>query len=141
GAMASIFGEETQLGKAAAITQALINTYLGITAGVKLGFPAMIPAIAAATATGFGAVKNIAKQKAAKGYVSDGKGTLLKGARHSGGGIMIEAEDGEPILTRKAYQMFPELISQINVAGGGIPLAARGMVAGKASASPMIQNK
>ncbi len=143
GAISAILGKETEAGKAFALAQALINTYQGITAGVALGFPAAIPAVAAATATGFGAVKNIisVKPKAERGYVSDGNGTVLKGARHSGGGIQIEAEDGEPILTRKAYQMFPDLISQINIAGGGIPLAARGMVAGKASNNPMIQNK
>jgi len=88
------------------------------------------------------AVKNITKTKAERGYVSDGRGTLLKGARHSGGGIPIEAEDGEPILTRKSFQMFPDLISQINVAGGGIPLARRGMLAGnKSSNSSAVQNK
>ena len=57
--LTSVVGEETQAGKALAVSSALINTYLGIAAGVKLGFPAMIPAIAAASAAGFGAVKNI----------------------------------------------------------------------------------
>jgi hypothetical protein len=55
GALTALFGES----KALAIAQALINTYEGITAGVALGFPASIPAVAFATATGFAAVKNI----------------------------------------------------------------------------------
>lgn len=56
-AASAIFGES----KALAIASALINTYEGITAGVKLGYPAAIPAVAAAAATGFAAVKNILK--------------------------------------------------------------------------------
>ncbi|MGM0934032.1 MAG: hypothetical protein ACQEWD_11365 [Bacteroidota bacterium] len=63
GSIANILGQESKMGKAFAITQALINTYQGISAGVKLGFPAAIPAVAAAAATGFGAVKNIVSTK------------------------------------------------------------------------------
>lgn len=54
-AASSIFGES----KALSIASALINTYEGITAGVKLGYPQAIPAVAMAAATGFAAVKNI----------------------------------------------------------------------------------
>jgi hypothetical protein len=56
-ALTALFGEN----KAVAVAAALINTYQGITAGVKLGYPAAIPAVAAAAATGFAAVKNILK--------------------------------------------------------------------------------
>jgi len=62
-AVSDILGKETAAGKTLAISAALINTYLGITAGVKLGFPAAIPAVAIAAATGFGAVKNIIATK------------------------------------------------------------------------------
>jgi hypothetical protein len=54
-----ILGKESAAGKAIAISSALINTYLGISAGVKLGYPAAIPAVLAAAATGFKAVKSI----------------------------------------------------------------------------------
>ena len=37
----------------------MINTYQGISAGVKLGYPAAIPAVLAASVTGFKAVKSI----------------------------------------------------------------------------------
>jgi hypothetical protein len=37
----------------------LLLTYQGITAGIKLGYPAAIPAVAAATVAGFGAVKTL----------------------------------------------------------------------------------
>lgn len=54
-----VLGEESKAGKAFAIAQALWNTYEGITAGLKLPFPANIPAVAFASKTGFDAVKNI----------------------------------------------------------------------------------
>lgn len=54
-AATAIFGDN----KALAVASALINTYEGISAGVALGYPAAIPAVAAAAATGFAAVKNI----------------------------------------------------------------------------------
>ena len=41
----------------------MINTYQGISAGVKLGYPQAIPAVAMASLTGFGAVKNIMSVK------------------------------------------------------------------------------
>jgi hypothetical protein len=62
-AVSDILGKETAAGKALAVSAALINTYQGITAGVKLGFPAAIPAVALAAATGFSAVKNIIATK------------------------------------------------------------------------------
>jgi hypothetical protein len=62
-----ILGKESAAGKAIAISSALINTYLGISAGVKLGYPAAIPAVLAAAATGFKAVKNIIGTKLPKG--------------------------------------------------------------------------
>lgn len=59
GQLSEIAGKETQAGKALAVAQALINTYQGISAGVKLGYPAAIPAVLAASVTGFKAVKSI----------------------------------------------------------------------------------
>jgi hypothetical protein len=74
-AVSDILGKETAAGKALAISAALINTYQGISAGVKLGFPAAIPAVALAAATGFSAVKNIIATK-------------VPGASSGGGGNM-----------------------------------------------------
>ncbi|HSH24214.1 MAG TPA: hypothetical protein VLA13_01550, partial [Massilibacterium sp.] len=69
-------------------------------------------------------------------------GTLLKGRSHKQGGIPIEAEGGEAIINKKSTSMFPGLLSAINVAGGGIPLAARGAVVGNvASRSANIQSR
>lgn len=75
-----IFGES----KALSIATALINTYQGISAGVALGYPLAIPAVALATATGFAAVKNILKtNKDGSGGGSSG------GASASGGGTSV----------------------------------------------------
>jgi hypothetical protein len=71
--VSDILGKESAAGKALAISGALINTYLGISAGVKLGYPAAIPAVLAAAATGFKAVKSI-------------MGTKIPGKATSGGG-------------------------------------------------------
>ena len=63
-AMASdVIGKQTAVGKTMALASALINTYQGITAGLKLGYPQAIPAVAMASLTGFGAVKNIMSVK------------------------------------------------------------------------------
>jgi hypothetical protein len=74
-AVSDVIGKETAAGKALAVSAALINTYLGITAGVKLGFPAAIPAVAIAAATGFSAVKNIIATKV-PGAASGGGGNM-----------------------------------------------------------------
>jgi small basic protein len=61
--LSDVVGKETAVGKSLAIASSLISTYEGIAKGVKLGFPAMIPAIAISAATGFSAVRNILKTK------------------------------------------------------------------------------
>jgi len=61
--VSDVLGKESAAGKALAISGALINTYLGISAGVKLGYPAAIPAVLAASVTGFKAVKSIMSTK------------------------------------------------------------------------------
>ena len=48
-----------------------------------------------------------------------GLGGLLDGPSHSSGGIMINAEGGEAIMSRGAVTMFGPLLSKMNQAGGG----------------------
>ena len=74
--LSEIVGKESAAGKAMAISSALINTYLGISAGVKLGFPAAIPAVLAAAVTGFKAVKNIIATKVPGGGGGSGGGSV-----------------------------------------------------------------
>lgn len=46
-------------------------------------------------------------------------GGLIGGNRHSQGGTMIEAEQGEAVMTRGAVTMFAPLLSTLNQMGGG----------------------
>jgi hypothetical protein len=69
-----VIGKETGVGKTLALASALMNTYQGISAGVKLGYPQAIPAVAMAALTGFGAVKNIMSVKVPKSSGSAGGG-------------------------------------------------------------------
>jgi hypothetical protein len=71
-----IIGKETGAGKALAIASALMNTYQGISAGVKLGYPQAIPAVAMASLTGFAAVKNIMSVKVPKSSGSAGGASM-----------------------------------------------------------------
>lgn len=71
----NVIGKQTAVGKGLALASALMNTYQGITAGVKLGYPQAIPAVAMASLTGFGAVKNILATKIPKGGGGGGGST------------------------------------------------------------------
>ena len=44
---------------------------------------------------------------------------MIGGKRHAQGGTMIEAEQGEAIMTRGAVTQFAPLLSLMNQAGGG----------------------
>lgn len=62
-AAASFIDKDSKAGKAIALAKAGINMYQGISAGVALGFPAAIPAVAFATSTGLKAIKDIVSTK------------------------------------------------------------------------------
>lgn len=70
-----------EISKAWALGDALVSTYQGIAAGVKLGYPAAIPAVAAAAAVGFAQVSAIKNQSFGGGG----------GAAASGGGAPATA--------------------------------------------------
>jgi hypothetical protein len=46
-------------------------------------------------------------------------GGMINGPRHAGGGVMINAEGGEAVMTRGAVTMFQPLLSAMNQMGGG----------------------
>lgn len=83
GILSDLLGRSSKAGKAFAIAQSLINTYQGITAGVKLGYPAAIPAVAAATITGFNAVKKIIATNPKSGGSSSSVSTSTGGGSES----------------------------------------------------------
>lgn len=75
GALADVIDKNSAFGKALAVSQALINTFQGITSALAAPFPLSIAAVAAAGLTGFAAVKKIVSTKVPK----------VKGGNISGG--------------------------------------------------------
>ena len=55
------------------------------------------------------------------------QGGLIGGRRHAQGGTLIEAEQGEAIMTRGAVTMFAPLLSQLNQMGGGTSFSRSAM--------------
>jgi len=52
---------------------------------------------------------------------------LLQGQRHSNGGILIEAEDGEMVMNRRSTQMFlPQLREMQRVGNGNTGIVSNG---------------
>ena len=145
--ISELLGKESAAGKAAAIAASIINTAQGVTKALAEGGVLGIATGALVAATGAISIAKIAKEKppqrpkAERGMRVPERGTVLSGASHRRGGIHIEAEGGEAIINKRSTAMFPELISAINVAGGGIPLAAKGMIAGGVSKNSAIQNR
>jgi hypothetical protein len=124
--IATILGENTAAGKAAAIAEATISTYQAANKALE-AYPPPFSYIAAgaAIATGLANVKKITavksvagqKPKYARGGVVEGAGT---GTSDS---VDILAARGETIINANSSAMFSDALSAINVAGGGVPFA------------------
>lgn len=162
GSVAKILGEETVMGKAAAIAEASINTYTGITAALKLGWPAGPIAAAAIGAQGFAQVANISGINiGAGGNVSEGFGKIASSAplavetlpldpgfatggvinrgipihRSNGDNVLITAKKGEVILNEQ-QQMF---LGRDFLSLAGVPGFATGGVVGPSNITT-VQN-
>lgn len=139
GGIAKLLGEHTAAGKAAGIAQATINTFQGVSEVWKS--PSVLPepfgtiqkavSTGVVMASGLGAVQKIAAVQTPKAQ----KGMLIQGKSHAQGGVpistpsgMIEAEGGEVIINKVSSQLFRGLLSDINVAGGGVKFAKGGVV-------------
>jgi hypothetical protein len=119
GALASIFGESSKAGKAFAISQALINTYLGVT--TALSAPSVLPqpfaiiqkvaAVAISLATGLKAVKQIAATPPMAASAGGGGGSTVPavgGAASGAAGATLPAQapkipEINPFQTIRAY--------------------------------------
>ena len=141
----NVLGEQTAVGKAAAIASTIISTYEAAQSafsslaaipiiGVGLG----AAAAAAAVVSGFQRVGKITGTP-----TTFAKGDILKGKSHKDGGIPFsvggllgfEAEGGEAIINKKSTSMFAPLLSAINVAGGGKKFAEGGIAGVSSSMS------
>lgn len=68
-----------------------------------------------------------------------GDGGMIEGPRHAQGGVMINAEGGEAVMTRGAVTMFAPLLSALNQAGGGTSFSS-GAVGGARPDAPARSN-
>lgn len=125
--------------------QALINGALAITNILATtpdptGIFTAIRIAGAVAATAAQVVKIQSQQFALGGLIESGgkmpkNGGLIKGKRHSNGGVkfmaggaLMEAEGGEAIMTSGAVQKFGGLLSILNQAGGGAAFERGGIV-------------
>lgn len=67
------------------------------------------------------------------------EGGMINGPRHAQGGVMIEAEGGEAVMTRGAVSMFRPLLSTLNQMGGGTSFTS-GATGGSRPDNPAVQN-
>lgn len=121
-----LLGKESAAGKAAAIAASVINTFQGVTKALSQGGVLGIATGALVAATGAASIAKIVstkppeRPKAEKGmFVKPG---MLNGKSHSQGGIPIEAEGGEYIVSKKKTSKYRQLLDLINF-GDDRPLA------------------
>jgi hypothetical protein len=133
GDIASLLGENSKAGKAAAIAQATINTYQGVSAAFMA--PSVLPqpfdgiskALAAgvALASGLKAVKQITATKSPE-IKKPSYATGVIGLRGIGSGtsdnIGANLSAGESVINARSTAMFASQLSAINQAGGGVGL-------------------
>lgn len=135
GGFASIIGEQTAVGKAAAIADATINTYKGAALALATYAPPLGGILAATTV----AAGLLQVQKITSVSESYERGGLLVGNSHAMGGIPFtldgksgfEAEGGEAIINKRSTARFAPLLSEINAAGGGKRFFNNGAILGQ----------
>jgi len=130
--LSALAGDNEKLSKAFAITSVLIDTARAVASSLKLPPPLNFIQAAAVGAAGAVQISNIRKAEDGMVLPKFADGGILDGASHANGGIpiriggkgFVEAEGGEPILSKGVSQN-PNLLaaaSRINVLGGGKPL-------------------
>ena len=141
GQLGDLLGKESKAGKAFAVVQAVINTYLGATKALASGGFLGIAQAAIVIATGMKQVATITKQKepdtkidgSVKKYA---KGGQITGASHASGGVtftgsngqVFEAEGGENMyILKKTATADIEALSAFNQAHGGNSFGTSGL--------------
>lgn len=97
-----------------------INTVaagLSIAATIKAGATAIKEINGSSSGGSGGGGGTPPPQNLGKNYA---KGGMIGGQRHAKGGTLIEAEQGEAIMTRGAVAQFAPMLSMMNQMGGGI---------------------
>ena len=167
GALGQAMGEETAAGKAlikvqqglalATTLSAIADQFKGLGQAAKLPFPANIIAIATFIGTigtavaqfktlfgmgpkelGKGGAGGGSEESAAPNYGKNyGDGGMIDGPRHAQGGVLINAEGGEAVISRGAVTMFKPMLSMMNQMGGGVALGSQG---GTRPDAPSVSN-
>jgi len=142
GAMKNILGTMStqsrkafEVSKAWAIGDALVSTYQGIAAGVKLGYPMAIPAVAWASATGMAQVNAIKNQKfggsggaaaAGNGAPATAPNPIGVGGGGGGGGaqqgqtLTVAPIDPDAIFSGASMQALANRLADFTADGGTI---------------------
>jgi len=133
GDIASLLGENTKAGKAAAVAQATINTYLGVSEVLSaesvlpepFGTIQKIISTATVLQSGFKAVKQITATKTPTFKKPSYAGGVI-GLRGIGSGtsdnINANLSSGESVINARSTAMFANELASINKAGGGVGL-------------------
>lgn len=129
--------------KALSVAQIAINTATAI-AKIWAEVPKADFAAATIALTAMAAAMGVAQTAAvlATPIPKARKGGIVAGATHEQGGVLINTEDKERIISAKPAQAFPELLNLISYIGkhSSIPdtgFAARTLVSGGASSAPI----
>lgn len=129
--------------KALSVAQIAINTATAI-AKIWAEVPKVDFAAATIALTAMAAAMGVAQTAAvlATPIPKARKGGIVAGATHEQGGVLINTEDKERIISAKPAQAFPELLNLISYIGkhSSIPdtgYAARTLVSGSASSAPI----
>ena len=150
GQMSSLLGEQSAIGKAFAVVQATINTYLGATKALASGGIFGIAQAAIVIAFGMKQVATIAKQKDPDTKINTSVKKYAKGGVTFRGdnGQVFEAEGGENVyIMKKTASAEINALSALNEAHGGnsfgtsglYKFADGGMVAGLSEANRVVK--
>lgn len=161
GQMSKLLGEQSEAGKAFAVVQATINTYLGATKALATKGIFGIAQAAIIIAFGMKQVATIAKQKTPDTKINTSvkkyaKGGQIYGRSHAQGGVtfrgdngqVFEAEGGENVyIMKKTASAEINALSALNEAHGGnsfgtsglYKFADGGMVAGLSEANRVVK--
>lgn len=141
GQLGDLLGKESKAGKAFAVVQAVINTYLGATKALASGGFWGIAQAAIVIATGMKQVATITKQKEPDTKIDSSvrkyaKGGMINGASHAAGGVtftgsngqVFEAEGGENMyILKKSATADIAALSAFNEAHGGNSFGTSGL--------------
>ena len=107
--------------KAMSIFQIILDTSLGIMKAVAASpLTGGMPFSAIVGALGAVQLATVIAQPLPKAA----RGRKIKGKSHAQGGELVVAEDGEIIMNKRSVSMFEPLLSEISVAGGGVPFSS-----------------